>query len=513
MSNRYAFAQMPVLSKLAALGLLFLAIFMLPPSAVAQPARVVLPDFSEMVEKEGAAVVNVRTKARPGSGRGMVSPEDSDQFYEFFRRFMPPDMIPQPRQNPQTPQNPRRNPRAPGTPNPDIPLRDLGLGSGFFISADGYMITNAHVVANAEEITVTLTDKREFKAKVIGTDQRTDIAVLKVEAVGLPKVTIGNSDRLKVGEWVLAIGSPFGFENTVTAGIVSAKSRETGDFVPFIQTDAAVNPGNSGGPLFNTRGEVIGINSQIFTGTGGYLGISFAIPVNIAMDVANQFIKTGKIQRGRIAIELESAPITDDLAESLGLPKKDPGVMIRTVEKDGPADKVGIRAKDVIQKIDGKSIKVLPDVTRSISAKVPGSKTTITVWRAGSVKDFVVTVAEAPADPRSPRLNPPAPKNEKQDKPTLKPNRLGLVVEDIDDDDKKTMSISHGVIITEVSGAAARLGLKPGDAILSLNTTELNSPAQFNELVAKLDDKKPVALLVKRDESPARYFTLRPDAK
>jgi serine protease Do len=507
MSKRYRSLQMLGFAAVLAIGILFLA----APYRIAdaQAARAALPDFSELVESQGPAVVNVSTKARP---RGMagVGPEDQEQYLEFFRRFLPPEMQPPaPRSNPQ---NPRRAPRE-RAPNNEAPLRDLGQGSGFIISSDGFIVTNAHVVANAEEVTVTLTDKREFKARVVGTDARTDVAVLKVEATGLPKVTIGNSDRLKVGEWVLAIGSPFGFENTVTAGIVSAKSRETGDFVPFIQTDAAVNPGNSGGPLFNTRGEVIGVNSQIFSGTGGYLGISFAIPANIVMEVANQIMKNGRVQRGRIAIELEGEPISEELAESLGLPKKDPGVMIRNVEKDGPADKAGIKSKDIIQKINGKAVKVVPDVTRSISAMTPGSKVTITVWRAGKVQDIVVTVAEAPADQRPPtRVGPNAPKSEKE-APALKPNRLGLIVEEVDEDDKRGMGITHGVIVTDVSGPAARAGLRPGDAILSVNTTEVKSPAQFNELVAKLDDKKPVALLVKRDESPARYVTMRPEAK
>lgn len=507
MSKRYRSLQMLGVAAVLAIGILFLA----APHRIAdaQASRAALPDFSELVESQGPAVVNVSTKARPRGMQG-VSPEDQEQYFEFFRRFLPPEMQPPtPRTNPQ---NPRRAPRE-RAPNNEAPLRDLGQGSGFIISSDGFIVTNAHVVANAEEVTVTLTDKREFKARVVGTDARTDVAVLKVEATGLPKVTVGNSDRLKVGEWVLAIGSPFGFENTVTAGIVSAKSRETGDFVPFIQTDAAVNPGNSGGPLFNTRGEVIGVNSQIFSGTGGYLGISFAIPANIVMDVANQIMKNGRVQRGRIAIELEGEPISEELAESLGLPKKDPGVMIRNVEKDGPADKAGIKAKDVIQKINGKAVKVVPDVTRSISSMTPGSKVTITVWRAGKVQDIVVTVAEAPADQRPPsRVGPNAPKSEKE-APSMKPNRLGLIVEEVDEDDKRGMGITHGVIVTDVSGPAARVGLRPGDAILSLNTTEVKSPAQFNELVAKLDDKKPVALLVKRDESPARYVTMRPEAK
>ena len=331
-----------------------------------------VPDFTELVEKHGPAVVNVSTKARTGSRRGQAQPDEND-LYEFFRRFMPPDAAPNPRSPnaPNTPNTPRRNPRQPN-PNQDAPLRDLGQGSGFIISADGYVITNAHVVADADEVNVTLTDKREFKAKVIGTDQRTDVAVLKIDTTGLPKVSIGDSDKVRVGEWVLAIGSPFGFENTVTAGIVSAKSRDTGDFVPLIQSDAAVNPGNSGGPLFNSKGEVIGINSQIFSGSGGYLGISFAIPTNTAMTVANQLIKTGKINRGRVGI-LMNEPISKDLAESLGLPSTK-GALIASVEKDSPAEKAGILPQDIIQKVAGKPIEhltavvLLPDAARKKTA-------------------------------------------------------------------------------------------------------------------------------------------------
>jgi serine protease Do len=482
--------------------------------------RAALPDFSDLVEKEAAAVVNVSTKARPTTAmRG--APSDDEQM-EFFRRFMPPEMFP------QQPQTPRRNPRdqrerAPA-PN-EQPLREVGQGSGFIISADGFIITNRHVVTLmqpdpknprqaiavlADEVTVTLNDKREFKAKVVGTDARTDIAVLKVEATGLPKVSIGNSEKVRVGEWVLAIGSPFGFESTVTAGIVSAKSRDTPtDLVPFIQTDAAVNPGNSGGPLFNTKGEVIGVNSQIFTGTGGYLGISFAIPSNTAMDVANQLMKNGKVQRSRIGVSLAPAPISEELAEALGLPKKDPGVMVDAVEEGGPADKAGVKARDVIQKVDGKVVRVNVDIQRLIFPKAPGSKVALTVWRDGKVKELTANVVELiETGDAAPRAATPK-STDKVEKD--KPNRLGLIVEEVDADDKKAMSITDGVIISDATGAAARAGLRAGDAILVINNTEITSVKQFNELVTKLDEKRPVALLVKRDETPARFITLRMD--
>lgn len=498
-------------------------IFVLP--AQAQPQRAVLPDFSDLVEKEGAAVVNVSTKARPTSAlRGNTQEDDQ---MEFFRRMLPPEMLPQQPQSPQTPPRNQRNPRerAP-SPAPEQPLREVGQGSGFVISADGFIITNRHVVTItqpdpknprqgiptiADEVTITFNDKRELKAKVVGTDARTDIAVLKVEATGLTKVTMGNSDKVRVGEWVLAIGSPFGFESTVTAGIVSAKSRDTPtDLVPFIQTDAAVNFGSSGGPLFNTKGEVIGVNSQIFTGTGGYLGISFAIPANTAMDVANQLMKSGKVQRSRIGVTLGQTPISEELAEALGLPKKDPGVMVDAVEEGGPADKAGIKAQDIIQKIDGKVVRANIDIQRLVFPKAPGSKVVVTIWRDGKVRELTASVVElvetADATPRV------APKSDKDKTDASKPDRLGLIVEAVDADDKKAMAITSGVIISEAAGAAARAGLRAGDAILRVNTVEIKTVAQFNETVAKLDEKRAVALLVKRDELPARFITLRLDA-
>ena len=384
-------------------------------------------------------------------------------------------------------------------------MRDLGLGSGFIISADGYVITNAHVVQQADEVTVTLTDKREFKAKVIGTDERTDVAVLKIDATGLPKLSIGDSDKVRVGEWVLAIGSPFGFENTVTAGIVSAKTRDTGDFVPFIQTDAAVNPGNSGGPLFNTKGEVIGINSQIFSGSGGYLGISFAIPVNTAMTVANQLIKTGKVNRGRIGVSIPN-PITKDLAESLGLPNTK-GALIDSVEKDTPADKAGILAQDIILKVNGKQIESNIDLSRTVGNTAPGTKLALSIWRKGGMKEIVVTVGELPADTRVAKAS-----DKKDEKKDVKPNRLGLVISDIGADERKSLKLDFGVLVNDSDGVAERAGIRQGDVILAVNNTDVKSVSQFNDIVAKLDAKKAVALLVKR-ESQTRFVTLRIDSK
>ncbi len=491
------------LSVLAALAMMFALAISSAPAAAAKE----LPDFTELVDKFGPAVVNVSTKARSSArAQGGLPLDENDPMYEFFRRFMPPDATPSPRNpnpNVPNPKSPRRTPKSGEEP----PLRNLGVGSGFIFSTDGYVLTNAHVVANAEEVTVTLTDKREFKAKVIGSDQRTDIAVLKLEATGLPKVTLGDSDKVRVGEWVMAIGSPFGFENTVTAGIVSAKTRETGEFVPFIQTDAAVNPGNSGGPLFNIKGEVIGINSQIYSDGGGYIGISFAIPINTANETANQIIKGGKVTRGRIQIEMEQGGISDDLAESFGLPKS-PGVMIKNVEKGGPADKAGIQAKDIIRKVNSVAVKNNIEVVRAISTKTPGTKITLSIWRKGVDKDYSVTVAEAPADARVANLG-----DKKADpKSPGTPNRLGLVVKDIGADDKKELKLGQGVIVEDVDGAAERAGIQAGDLILAFNTVDVKTAAQFADLVAKMDVKRPAALLIKRGEE-SRYVTLRADVK
>ena len=464
-----------------------------------------LPDFADLVDKHGPAVVNVSTKARVGSQRAGGNPQlENDDLNEFFRRFLPPDA--QPRQNPQTPNTPRRNTPAPRTnPDQEPPLRDYGQGSGFIMSADGFVITNAHVVAKADEVTVTLTDKREFKAKVIGSDERTDIAVLKIDATGLPKVNIGDSDKVRVGEWVLAIGSPFGFENTVTAGIVSAKSRESREaLTPFIQTDVAVNPGNSGGPLFNLKGEVVGVNSQIFSGTGGYLGISFAIPVNIAMNTANQLIKNGKINRGRIAVVISA--VGKDLAESLGLPN-DKGALVQDVEKDGPAEKGGMLPQDIIQKINGKVMDSNSDVVRTVAAIAPGTKITATVWRKGAIRDLTITVGETPA----PEGKVKASSKKTPDKKDAKPNKIGLTTSDLDAEERKELKVEFGVLVNDVEGAAARAGIQAGDVILGYNTTDIKTSAQLNDLAAKIGSKS-IALLVKR-EGLTRYVVVKPDSK
>jgi serine protease Do len=339
----------------------------------------VLPDFADLVEKYGPAIVNINTETRKPARQAMPGLSEDDPFYEFFKRFMPPDQ--QGRQNPHGGEG---NPK--GGPAPKGPLRPFGLGSGFIVSPDGFIVTNAHVVENADDIKVRLTDKREFRAKVIGVDMRSDVAVIKVDATSLPVVKIGDSRKLRPGEWVIAIGSPYGFANTVTAGIVSATSRDNlsqdpnMDAVPFIQTDVAVNPGNSGGPLLNMRGEVVGINSQIFSRTGAFAGISFAIPIDYAYGVAVQLIKSGPVTRGRIGVGIVN--VTRDLADSLGLPKAQ-GAAVGSVEDDSPAAKAGLEAGDVILRIDGHPVDCSADLSRTIRGLKPWSKVRLNVLRRG----------------------------------------------------------------------------------------------------------------------------------
>jgi serine protease Do len=469
------------------------------PGASAQ----ILPDFADLVEKYGPAVVNINTQTRAAARPRFPGLSEDDPFYEFFRRFMPP---PDGRNAPAP--NPRGNRNREPEAAPKGPLRPFGLGSGFIVSPDGFVVTNAHVVENAEEITVRLTDKREFKAKVIGVDTRSDVAVVKIDATNLPIVKIGDISKLRVGEWVIAIGSPFGFANTVTAGIVSAKSRENlsgdpnTDAVPFIQTDVAVNPGNSGGPLLNMRGEVVGINSQIFSQTGSFAGISFAIPIDYAFNVADQIMKTGHVTRGRIGVSITN--VTRDLADSLGLPKAD-GAVVGSVEADSPASKAGLEAGDVITRIDGHGVEGSADLSRTIRSLKPGSKVTLTVWRSGKTRDFPVTIAEFKDEDTTKVASAKAPGKE-----PAKLDKLGLAVKEVPVEKKKALKITGGVAVDAVDGAAQAAGVDEGDVILRVNNTEITGVKSFNEAVAKLDGKKPVALLIKSEDGQ-RYITFRPE--
>lgn len=451
---------------------LMLALGQAPAAAQARD----LPDFTELVERVGPAVVNIRTAEKVKLSESQQ--EMNEQMQEFFRRFGVP--VP----------NPRR-----GTPRDDDdgPTR-RGVGSGFILSADGYVMTNAHVVQGADEVIVTLTDKRELKAKIIGADQRSDVAVVKVEASGLPVVKIGDSARARVGEWVMAIGSPFGLENSVTAGIISAKQRDTGDLLPLIQTDVAINPGNSGGPLVNMRGEVIGINSQIYSQNGGYMGISFAIPIDEAMRVADQLRAGGRVVRGFLGVLPDD--ITKEVAEAIGLGKA-AGAVVRNVTSGSPAEKGGVEGGDVIVKVDGKPVEKAADLRRLIAAVKPGAKATLTVFRRGSYKDLSVTIGE---DERSKRADAGSVDSDAA-APAANPSAaLGLKVSDLADGQRKDLRLKAGVKVDGASGAAARAGLREGDIILSVNNVEVGSVKAFQAQIAKADKAKIINLVVRRDD-------------
>lgn len=454
-----------------------------------------LPDFTELVEKAGPAVVNIRTteRVRPGSNE---PGEDNEEMQDFLRRYFG---IPGPRQ--QQPQSPHSRKAQPQQAQPEEEV-SRGIGSGFIVSSDGFIMTNAHVVDGADEVYVTLTDKREFKAKIVGADQRSDVAVIKIDGNNLPKITIGSSDKIKVGEWVIAIGSPFGLDNTVTAGIISAKARDTGDIQPLIQTDVSINPGNSGGPLINMRGEVVGINSQIFSRSGGYMGISFAVPIDDAMRVAEQLKSSGKVSRGRIGIQI--GEVSKDVSESLGLAKG--GAEVVRVEPGSPAEKGGIEAGDIILKFNGNAIEKPAELTRFAGGTKPGSKVTVTVWRKGSTRDINLILGELEVD-RAVRKP-----ESKKSKAELVPNSLGINASDLNDAQKKDLQVDRGIVVETVEGPAARAGIRPGDIVLRLNDTDILSVKQFNNLVKELDVKKLAAILIRRGEA-SQFLTVRPVAQ
>jgi serine protease Do len=481
----------------------FLALQASPAVAQSTPAplagSVVLPDFADLAERVGPAVVNIRTTERARQGAvGQGGPMD-EQMREFFRRFG----IPIPNPSPNGPQPRRGAPQQPAPDEDEEPgSRQRGVGSGFIVSADGVVLTNAHVVDGADEVIVTLTDKREFKAKIIGADKRTDVAVVKIDVTGLPSVKIGDANRLRAGEWVMAIGSPFGLESTVTAGIVSAKQRETGDFLPLIQTDVAINPGNSGGPLLNLRGEVVGINSQIYSRSGGYQGISFAIPIDEAMRVADSLRSTGRVIRGRIGVAI--GPVSKDVAESIGLGKPI-GAFVRSVEAGAPADKGGVEAGDIITKVDGKMVEKSADLPRLIGATKPGSKTTLQVFRGGKTRDLSVAVVELEPSERV-AAAAKAPEAAASAAPKT---AIGVTVEDLPDAQRKELKLRGGVRIEAVEGAGARAGLQPGDIVVSVDNVDVTDAKQFNAMVAKADKSKAINMLVRRGDG-VNYVLVKP---
>ncbi len=445
-----------------------------------------LPDFTELVDQVGPSVVNIRTVERSRGASGGSAPDE--QMLEFFRRFG----IPLP-------------PNAPRQQRPDRGEEEIprGVGSGFIVSADGFVMTNAHVVEGADEVIVTLTDKREFKARIVGSDRRTDVAVVKIEAAGLPSVKLGDASRVRVGEWVMAIGSPFGLENTVTAGIVSAKQRDTGDYLPFIQTDVAINPGNSGGPLINMRGEVIGINSQIYSRSGGFQGISFAIPIDEAVRVADQLRTSGRVTRGRIGVQI--GEVNKEVAEAIGLGRPQ-GALVRGVEAGAPAQKAGIEAGDIILKFDGKTIEKSSDLPRLVGNTKPGSRATVTVLRRGSQRELSVTVAELEPERATRRTQ-----GQEQRPPAgAQVQTMGLTVSELTEALKSELKLRGGVRVDASDGAGARAGLREGDVIVAVGNVEVNNVREFEQAIARADKSKPIVVQLRRGEL-AQYALIRPN--
>ncbi len=443
------------------------------PAAAPAPvaAGVTLPDFTQIVSRNGPAVVNVRVISSTktslnGPARGIPQQLEDDPFFEFFRRF-------------QGPQSPRGQQR-------DTPI--FGAGSGFIVSPDGVILTNAHVVRDATEVTVKLQDRREYRARVLGSDPKTDVAVLKIDAKNLPVVPIGKSKDLKVGEWVLAIGSPFGLESTVTAGVVSAKGRslpgEDGT-VPFIQTDVAVNPGNSGGPLFNTRGEVVGINSQIYSQTGGYMGLSFAIPIDVAYRVKDQIVATGKVQHAKLGVTIQE--VNQGVADSFKLDSLD-GALVSNVEHGGAADKAGIKAGDVIRQVNGQPIVASADLPAMLTLSKPGEKVTLDVWRDGKIVRLDAKLANANDKPDQSSDDEVASGDNSA--------KLGLALRPLEPSEKRQSGIAAGLVIEDAAGAALNAGVQPGDVLLSVNGKPVTSVSQVRDVVGK--STKSVALLIQR---------------
>lgn len=460
--------------------------------AQAQPSAptLALPDFTSVVAKTEKSVVNIRTtEAVPVRPQG-IGPNSNDP-YDMFRWFFGPDF--------QMPGMPQQRQRKMPTPKEKERTVPRGVGSGFFISSDGYILTNNHVVADSNGIFVTLTNGKEYKAKVIGTDPRTDIALIKIDAKDMPPLQIGDSNQLKKGQWVLAIGSPFGLDSTVTAGIVSAINRDTGDYLPFIQTDVAVNPGNSGGPLINLAGQVVGINSQIISQSGGFMGISLAIPIDEVMRVVEQLKAHGKVTRGRIGVQI--GQVSDDVAKAIGLSKAE-GAMVSSVERGSPADHAGVKPGDVITRFGGKDIAHWTDLPRIVGATKPGTNVAMEVWRKGKNVGLNVKVGEMPATPSKAKAAPEEPK-------AVPTDSLGLKVREVPADIRSKDQLTGGVQVTEVEEPAATAGLKAGDIILTVNNVDITGPEQFAKVVSHLKDGQMAALLVLRSDQ-TQWVTIVP---
>ncbi|MPM67269.1 hypothetical protein SDC9_114191 [bioreactor metagenome] len=445
------------------------------------PGTAALPSFAQITAQTGPAVVNISVSGTRHAGSDDSDDEDTaaarqqgpqgmspdDPFYQFFRQFGFPAPGMQQRQKPH-----------------DVPMR--GEGSGFIVSADGLVLTNAHVVKDADTVTVKLTDRREFRAKVLGADPKTDVAVLKIDAKNLPTVKMGDTQALNVGDWVLAIGSPFGFENSVTAGVVSAKGRSLPDdsAVPFIQTDVAVNPGNSGGPLLNARGEVVGINSQIYSRTGGFEGLSFAIPIEVASHVEKQIVASGKVEHAKLGVTVQE--VNQTLADSFGLDKPE-GALVSNVEKGGPADKAGLKSGDVIRSVNGRTIVSSGDLPAYVTMAAPGSKAEMQIWRQGKAKSLVATLGNA-----SEKATKVADAGDKAAR-----GKLGVSLRPLQPDERRQVGVEGGLLIEQAQGPAAKAGIQSGDVLLAVNGTPAKDVAQVREAIAKAG--KSVALLVQRD--------------
>lgn len=463
---------------------MFAAVLMLGQVLTAQ-AEEALPDFTTLVEQASPAVVNISTKQKLPDRRiaaGQMPDLEGlpPMFREFFERNMP--------QQPRSPRGDRQR-------------EAQSLGSGFIISSDGYVLTNNHVVADADEIIVRLSDRSELQAKLVGTDPRTDVALLKVEGKDLPIVKLGDSEKLKVGEWVLAIGSPFGFDHSVTKGIVSAKGRTLPNdtYVPFIQTDVAINPGNSGGPLFNMKGEVVGINSQIFTRSGGFMGLSFAIPIDVALDVSNQLKKDGKVNRGWLGVVIQE--VNKDLAESFGLDKP-AGALVAQVLEDGPAAKGGLQVGDVILSMNGQPIVMSADLPHLVGSLKDGAKAKLEIIRNGKRQNLDITVGALPDEDAD--ITTPG-----QGGPERSSNRLGVAVSDLTAEQKKALELKGGVVIKEVlDGPAALIGLRPGDVISHLNNQAIGSAKEFTEIAKDLPKNRSVSMRVLR-QGRASFITFK----
>lgn len=431
-------------------------------------------DVADLVDKHGPAVVNISTTKlvkKNGEGFPFVLP-DEEEMQDFFRRFFP---------------------RTPHGPMQEFPTR--GAGSGFIVSNDGYILTNAHVVRNADEVEVKLIDKRKFTAKVVGTDSRTDIALLKIPAGNLPTVKLGDPAKLRVGEAVAAIGSPFGFENSVTAGIVSAKGRTlpSESYVPYIQTDVPINPGNSGGPLFNMKGEVVGVNSQIYSRSGGYQGVSFAIPIDIAMEVAEQLKGGGKVSRGWLGVVIQE--VTADLADSFGLDRPR-GALVAQVQEGSPAERAGLQASDVILGFNGKAIENSGDLPRLVGMAKPGTKIPLDVWRKGKTQTLSVALGELPAE------------EDAAAKSSRSYSRGGLVLSELSVDQRRELKLDHGLLVESVTGDAARAGIRVGDVILAVNNGKVATVDAFRKAIAGVPKGKSAAVLVRRGDG-SLYIPLK----